>query len=81
MLNLCGITDFAELNAPPMVNYGAVYPQSILIFVITLIYSIIQPLILVFGAVYFGIAYVVYKYKLLFGRHLSSIPHCLKSDI
>ncbi|KDQ10670.1 hypothetical protein BOTBODRAFT_35986 [Botryobasidium botryosum FD-172 SS1] len=58
--------DFAELNAPPMVNYGAVYPQAILVFVITLIYSIIQPLILIFGAVYFGVAYVVYKYKLLF---------------
>ncbi|KAG8891448.1 hypothetical protein FRC01_014695, partial [Tulasnella sp. 417] len=58
--------DFAELNAPPMVNYGAVYPQAILVFVVTLLYSVIQPLILVFGAIYFGVAYVVYKYKLLF---------------
>ncbi|PCH41949.1 DUF221-domain-containing protein [Wolfiporia cocos MD-104 SS10] len=58
--------DFAELNAPPMINYGVVYPQAILIFVITLLYSVIQPLILIFGAVYFGVAYVVYKYKLLF---------------
>ncbi|KAH8093801.1 hypothetical protein BXZ70DRAFT_949239 [Cristinia sonorae] len=58
--------DFAELNAPPMINYGVVYPQAILIFVITLLYSVIQPLILIFGAVYFGIGYVVYKYKLLF---------------
>ncbi|KAF8496414.1 hypothetical protein F5888DRAFT_1794643 [Russula emetica] len=55
-----------ELNAPPVINYGAVYPQAILIFVITLIYSIAQPLILIFGAVYFGVAYLVYKYKLLF---------------
>jgi Calcium-dependent channel, 7TM region, putative phosphate len=59
--------DFAELNAPPMVNYGTVYPQAILIFVVTLVYSVIQPLIVFFGAAYFGIAYVVYKYKLLFG--------------
>ncbi|KZV93163.1 DUF221-domain-containing protein [Exidia glandulosa HHB12029] len=58
--------DFAELNAPPMVNYGAVYPQAILVFVITMLYSVIQPLILFFGAAYFGISYVVYKYKLLF---------------
>ncbi|KAH8827533.1 hypothetical protein DL96DRAFT_1599355, partial [Flagelloscypha sp. PMI_526] len=58
--------DFAELNAPPMINYGTVYPQAILIFVITLLYSVVQPLILIFGAIYFGIAYVVYKYKLLF---------------
>ncbi|KAH9006634.1 DUF221-domain-containing protein [Lactarius hatsudake] len=58
--------DFAELNAPPVINYGTVYPQAILIFVITLLYSIAQPLILIFGAVYFGAAYLVYKYKLLF---------------
>ncbi|CAL1714678.1 unnamed protein product [Somion occarium] len=58
--------DYAELNAPPMINYGVVYPQAILIFVITLLYSVIQPLIVVFGAVYFGVGYVVYKYKLLF---------------
>ncbi|KAF8273382.1 DUF221-domain-containing protein [Lactarius quietus] len=58
--------DFAELNAPPVINYGTVYPQAILIFVITLLYSIAQPLILIFGAIYFGAAYLVYKYKLLF---------------
>ncbi|KAF8581445.1 DUF221-domain-containing protein [Ramaria rubella] len=58
--------DFAELNAPPMINYGTVYPQAILVFVVTLLYSVIQPLIVFFGAAYFGIAYVVYKYKLLF---------------
>ena len=36
-------------------------------FARTLLYSVAQPLILVFGALYFGIAYVVYKYRLLFG--------------
>lgn len=35
---------------------------------ITLLYSIAQPLILIFGAIYFGVAYLVYKYKLLFGE-------------
>jgi len=49
-----------------MINYGVVYPQAILIFVMTLLYSVSQPLILIFGAIYFGVAYVVYKYKLLF---------------
>ncbi|KAG8742156.1 hypothetical protein FRC10_001964 [Ceratobasidium sp. 414] len=58
--------DYAELNAPPMINYGVVYPLAILVFVVTTIYSIIQPLILIFGAVYFGVAYLVYKYKLMF---------------
>lgn len=51
-----------------MINYGVVYPQAILIFVITLLYSVVQPLIVIFGAIYFGMAYVVYKYKLLFGE-------------
>lgn len=63
----CRVIDFAELNAPPMINYGAVYPQAILMFVITMLYSVQQPLIVIFGAVYFGVGYVVYKYKLLFG--------------
>ena len=51
-----------------MINYGVVYPQSILVFVVTILYSVIQPTIVIFGACYFGIAYVVYKYKLLFGQ-------------
>ena len=50
-----------------MINYGVVYPQAILVFVVTILYSIIQPTILIFGALYFGIGYLVYKYKLLFG--------------
>lgn len=50
-----------------MINYGVVYPQAILMFTITLLYSVVQPLIVIFGAIYFGMAYVVYKYKLLFG--------------
>jgi calcium permeable stress-gated cation channel len=54
-----------------MINYGFIYPQAILVFVITLLYSVVQPLILVFGAIYFGVAYVVYKYKLLFGVSFS----------
>lgn len=66
--------DFAELNAPPMINYGVVYPQAILMFVITMLYSVQQPLIVIFGAIYFGAAYVVYKYKLLFGTHTQLPP-------
>lgn len=65
--------DFAELNAPPMLNYGTVYPQALLVFVITLMYSVVSPLILPFGAIYFGMGYLVYKYKLLFGASPSSV--------
>jgi hypothetical protein len=48
--------DHAELNTPPMLNLGVVYPQAILIFVIGLTYSIIMPIILIFTAIYFGAA-------------------------
>ena len=58
-----------------MINYGVVYPQAILMFVITMLYSVVQPLIVIFGAIYFGVGYIVYKYKLLFGASLSfTIP-------
>jgi Calcium-dependent channel, 7TM region, putative phosphate len=57
-----------------MINYGVVYPQAILIFVITTLYSVVYPLIVIFGAIYFGMAYVVYKYKLLFGQFIVSFP-------
>lgn len=50
-----------------MLNYGTVYPQALLVFIITLMYSVVSPLILPFGAIYFGMGYLVYKYKLLFG--------------
>jgi hypothetical protein len=53
-----------------MINYGVVYPQAILMFVITMLYSVVQPLIVIFGAIYFGVGYIVYKYKLLFGASL-----------
>ena len=72
------VIDFAELNAPPMINYGVVYPQAILIFVVTMLYSVIQPIILIFGSLYFGIGYFVYKYKLLFGAcSRSTLLHVL----
>lgn len=59
-----------------MINYGAVYPQCILVFIITLLYGVIQPLILFFGTIYFGMSYMVYKYKLLFGE-LSEVANNL----
>ncbi|WVQ74072.1 hypothetical protein IAR50_003655 [Cryptococcus sp. DSM 104548] len=58
--------DYAEANAPPQLNYGWIYPQALLVFTITLVYSVMSPLILIFGAIYFGMAYLVFKYKLLF---------------
>lgn len=58
--------EFAELNAPPTLAMGNIYPQALLIFTLCILYSIVSPLIVLFGTVYFGIAYVVNKYKLLY---------------
>ncbi|PWZ00332.1 DUF221-domain-containing protein [Testicularia cyperi] len=58
--------EFAELNAPPTLAMGNIYPQALLIFTLCILYSIVTPLIVIFGAIYFGIAYLVHKYKLLY---------------
>jgi hypothetical protein len=44
-----------ELYAPPSVNYGMIYPPAILVFIFTLTDSVISPLILIFGAIYFAV--------------------------
>jgi len=49
----------------PTMDIGTLYPQALLVFTLCVLYSIVSPLILVFGAVYFGIAYTVLKYQLL----------------
>lgn len=48
--------DVEALYAPPAINYGMVYPPAILVFIVTLVYSVLSPLILVFGAIYFAFA-------------------------
>jgi calcium permeable stress-gated cation channel len=61
--------DYAEILAPTMYNYGWGYPMPVFIFIIVLIYSTMSPLILVFGTIYFGLAYLVLKYQLLYGLY------------
>ncbi|KAF9337380.1 hypothetical protein BG006_005007 [Podila minutissima] len=58
--------DYAETRAPPELPYGVLYANATLGFVIILIYSTLRPLILPFGIIYFAVAYVVYKYQLLY---------------
>lgn len=60
--------DYASNRAPWAFNYGTGYPPLLLIFIIVLEYSSISPIILLFGTIYFCIAYVVYKYQLLYGK-------------
>nr|CAG8538620.1 1798_t:CDS:10 [Entrophospora candida] len=57
---------YAYANAPPFLDYGEELPPMVLIFVIVLVYSSIAPIILPFGAIYFFLGYMVYKYLLLY---------------
>lgn len=58
--------EHAELNAPPQLYAGSVYPAALIVVTLCIVYSIVSPLITLFGALYFAVAYLVYKYKLLF---------------
>lgn len=58
--------DHRNRYRPPIFNYGIHLPQPILIFIIVMLYSVISSKILFFGAIYFFIGYLVYKYQLLY---------------
>lgn len=60
--------DFSDASDPLIIslNYGYHYTIPLLIFVIVLTYSCISPLILIFGCIYFIVAYIIYKYQFLY---------------
>ncbi|KAK4513964.1 transport between ER and Golgi ATPase protein [Mucor velutinosus] len=58
--------EHAENRAPWSFNYGIGYPVPLLVFAIVFEYSLICPIILLFGTVYFCFTYVVYKYQFLY---------------
>ncbi|RCH87313.1 hypothetical protein CU098_002932, partial [Rhizopus stolonifer] len=58
--------EYAENRAPTSFNYGIGYPAPLLVFAIVFEYSLINPLILLFGTVYFCFTYLVYKYQFLY---------------
>ncbi|CAO3630309.1 unnamed protein product [Cunninghamella blakesleeana] len=58
--------EHASARAPDSFNYGIGYPAPLLIFIIVLEYSVISPIILVFGCIYFCTTYFVYKYQFLY---------------
>ncbi|RLV91784.1 Calcium permeable stress-gated cation channel 1 [Spathaspora sp. JA1] len=58
--------DYLKLYKPPVFNFGLQLPQPMLIFIITLIYSIMSSKILSVGLIYFIIGYFVSKYQLLY---------------
>ena len=66
--NSNAFTDYAELVQPPVFSYGFFLPQTILIFIICLVYSVLRDSwqVLLTGLVYFAIGHFVHKYQLLY---------------
>ncbi|KKK18702.1 hypothetical protein ARAM_001206 [Aspergillus rambellii] len=60
--------DYAELSTPPTFSYGYSIPQSILILIICVVYSVFPSswLICLFGLIYFTIGNMIFKYQLLY---------------
>ena len=67
-LLLTPLPDYAEMVQPPVFSYGFYLPQTILIFIICTVYSVLPGswLVLFFGLVYFLIGSFIYKYQLLY---------------
>ena len=63
--------DYAELVMPPVFSYGFYLPQTMLIFIICVIYSVLPSswLIQLFGLVYFLMGGFIYKYQLLYAMN------------
>lgn len=60
--------EYAELSTPPKFSYGFSIPQTILILIICIVYSVFPSswLICFFGLVYFTVGKLIYKYQLLY---------------
>ncbi|KAL2757313.1 hypothetical protein ACRALDRAFT_1028350 [Sodiomyces alcalophilus JCM 7366] len=60
--------DFARLAVPPTFSYGFYLPTALLVFILCLVYSVLELgyLVLTVGLVYFVLGYFTYKYQLLY---------------
>lgn len=60
--------DYAELVQPPTFSYGFFLPQTILIFIICMVYSVLENSwqVLLTGLAYFMVGHYVHKYQLLY---------------
>ncbi|KAH7402050.1 hypothetical protein DE146DRAFT_677081 [Phaeosphaeria sp. MPI-PUGE-AT-0046c] len=60
--------DYAELVQPPVFSYGFFLPQTMLIFIICMVYSVLRDSwqVLLTGLAYFMIGHFVHKYQLLY---------------
>ena len=60
--------DYAEMSVAPIFSYGFYLPQTMLIFIICIVYSVLPAswMITLFGLIYFLIGGFIYKYQLLY---------------
>jgi calcium permeable stress-gated cation channel len=60
--------DFAEMQQPPVFQYGFYLPTALLVFNLCIIYSVLRTglFILMVGTVYFSIGYFTFKYMLVY---------------
>lgn len=58
--------ELKEAMSVQPIDYGAEYPDHLLIFVVACSYSVIAPMVLPFAALYFALGYLVFKYQLLY---------------
>lgn len=61
-------SDYAELVQPPIFSYGYYLPQTLLIFVVCVVYSVLPSswMVVLFGLIYFCVGSFIYKYQLLY---------------
>lgn len=52
--------------ANPILSYGWVYPTLLLVLLICFTYSVISPLVMPVGGIFFALAWLVYKYQVLY---------------
>lgn len=62
------MVDYAELVRPPIFSYGFYLPQTLLIFIICIVYSVLRDseMLILFGLIYFAMGSLIYKYQLLY---------------
>ncbi|ROT37159.1 DUF221-domain-containing protein [Sodiomyces alkalinus F11] len=60
--------DFARIMVPPTFSYGFYLPTALLVFILCLVYSVLELgyLVLTVGLAYFVLGYFTYKYQLLY---------------
>ncbi len=55
-----------QLLTPPRFRHDVVLTSNLFMFFLAITYSVIHPIILIFGLLYYVISYIVYKYQVLY---------------